>query len=99
LIPRYYAFGSAIASITTQFFTAIAQVFIATKVFNFKVNKRLLIALVFFIFGVITINYITLHITREWMVNFSIMAVLCGLWAFVTGMLNIKSVLRFIKYK
>jgi O-antigen/teichoic acid export membrane protein len=99
LIPRFQAIGSAIAGVTTQFFTALVQVFIAKKVFNFKVNKRLLIALVFFIFGVITINYLTLHITRGWMANFAIMTVLCGLWAFVTGMLNIKSVLRFIKYK
>lgn len=99
LIPKFLAFGSAIASITTQFFTAIAQVFIAAKVFRFKVNKRLLVALVFFIFGVITINYLTLYISKEWMINFAIMTVLCGLWAFVTGMLNIKSVLRFIKYR
>lgn len=98
-IPNFFAFGSAVASITTQFFTALAQVFIAKKVFHFKINKRLLIALVFFIFGVITINFLSLKITGNWYANFAIMSVSCGLWAFVTGMLNIKSVLRFIKYK
>jgi len=74
-------------------------VLIASKIFNFKTNKRLLIALVFFIFGVATINYLTLHLTKQWMFNFTIMVLASGLWAFVTGMLNIKSVLRFIKYK
>ena len=99
LIPKYYALGSAWASVFTQFFTAIIQVLIVQKVFKFKVNKRLLIALVFFIFGVACINYLTLHLTHNWYLNFAIMTIVSGLWAFVTGMLNIKSVLRFIKYK
>lgn len=99
LIPRFHAVGSAIASVFTQFITAIIQVLIVQSVFKFKVNKRLLIALVFFIFGVAGINYLTLHLTDNWYLNFGIMTVASGLWAFVTGMLNIKSVLRFIKYK
>lgn len=99
LIPKFNALGSAVASVFTQFFTAIIQVLIVQKVFKFKVNKRLLIALVFFIFGVACINYLTLHLTHNWYLNFGIMTVASGLWAFATGMLNIKSVLRFIKYK
>ncbi len=99
LIPKFHALGSAFASVTTQFFTAVIQVLIAQKVFKFKVNKRLLIALVFFIFGVACINYLTLHLTTNWYLNFAIMTISSGLWAFVTGMLSLKSVLRFIKYK
>lgn len=99
LIPYYKALGSAVSSLITQFITAIAQVLIAKKIFNFKVNKRLLVALVFFIFGVVSINYLTLHLTKQWMFNFAIMVIASGLWAFVTGMINLKSVLRFIKYK
>lgn len=99
LIPKFHAVGSAIASVFTQFITAIIQVLIVQSVFKFKVNKRLLIALVFFIFGVACINYLTLHLTNNWYLNFGIMTVASGLWAFVTGMLSIKSVLRFIKYK
>lgn len=99
LIPQFKAHGSAIASIITQFGTALAQVFIAYKLFKFKVNKRLLIALFLFIIGLILVNYLTVNITKNWMVNFGIMLILSGLLAFVTGMINIKSVLRFLKYK
>lgn len=99
LIPHYKALGSAISSLATQFITAIAQVLIARKIFRFKLNNRLLIALLFFIFGVACINYLTLHLTKQWMFNFGIMVLASGLWAFITGMINIKSVLRFIKYK
>lgn len=99
LIPKFFAFGSAISSLVTQMFTGLAQVWICYKVFHFKLNKRLLTALFFFIVGLVLINYFTLHLTKQWMLNFVIMLIFSGLLAFVTGMVNPKSVLRFLKYK
>ncbi len=99
LIPRYYALGSAIASVVTQFLTCLIQVFISYKVFKFHVNKRLLISLVLFITGIVFANYFTLNLTTYWVYNFAIMLIFSGLLAFVTGMINPKSVLRFVKYK
>ena len=99
LIPRFYATGSAIASVITQFVTALLQVFISYKVFKLKVNKRLLLSLVLFILGLFITNYITLSLTKNWMMNFLIMLIFSGVLAFVTGMINPKSVIRFIKYK
>jgi len=99
LIPNLLAYGSAIASVITQFFTAIVQVFICYKVFNFHFNKKLLLSLFLFISGVVFINYFTVNLTTNWKMNFVIMLVFSGLFAFVTGLLNHKSILRFIKYK
>ncbi len=99
LIPRYYAVGSAIASVVTQFLMGLCQVYLAYKVFKFKVNKRLLLALFLFIIGLFLINYLTFNLTKQWMLNFIIMLTFSGLLAFVTGMINPKSVLRFLKYK
>lgn len=99
LIPHFYAFGSAISSLVTQLMTGLLQVYICYKVFHFKVNKRLLTALCFFVAGLFFINYFTLHLTNQWMFNFIIMLIFSGLLAFVTGMVNPKSVFRFIKYK
>lgn len=99
LIPKYMAMGSAISSLVTQFITGLLQVYICYKVFNFKVNKALLTSLFFFIAGLFFINYFTLNLTSQWMFNFVIMLIFSGLLAFVTGMINPKSVLRFIKYK
>jgi O-antigen/teichoic acid export membrane protein len=99
LIPKYYAMGSAIASVVTQFLTCLIQVFISYKVFKFHINKRLLISLFLFIVGIIFANYFTLNLTTSWIYNFAIMLIFSGLLAFVTGMINPKSVLRFIKYK
>lgn len=99
LIPKFMAFGSAISSLITQLLTGILQVYICYRVFHFKVNKRLLFSLFLFISGLFLINYTTLNLTSHWMLNFVIMLIFSGLLAFITGMVNPKSVLRFIKYK
>ena len=99
LIPKYYAFGSAVASVVTQFLTCLIQVFISYKVFNFNINKRLLISLLLYIIGLIFANYFTMNLTTQWLYNFGIMLIFSGLLAFATGMINPKSVIRFVKYK
>ncbi len=105
LIPRYQAAGSAVSSLTTQFLTALIQVLIAQSVFKFKINYKLLLRLIVFITGVILINYFskTFHpeIISEkhrWMINFVFMVTACGIWAFAIRMLNVKSMVRILKY-
>lgn len=99
LIPQFKAYGSAISSLITQFFTAAMQIYIAYKIFKFHVNVKLIISLLLFTIGIVTFNYFSLQITTNWMVNFVCMVLFCGIWAFVSGLLSIKSILRFVKYK
>lgn len=99
LIPKFMALGSAIASLATQLITGLLQVYICYKVFDFRVNKRLLLSIFFFVTGLFFVNYFTLHLTGRWMLNFVIMLIFSGLLAFATGMVNPRSVLRFIKYR
>lgn len=106
LIPRFEAAGSAISSLTTQFLTALIQVLIAQSVFRFKVNYRLLLSLLVFILGVILINYFSLKIDHNmfaekyrWMFNFVVMVAASGIWAFAIRLLNIKSMVRILKYR
>jgi O-antigen/teichoic acid export membrane protein len=103
LIPRYYAFGSAVSSLVTQMLTGLLQVYICYKVFKFKVNTRLLTSLFFFIIGLFAAGFISKRLFTEgenaWMINFVIMLILSVILAFITGLLSHKSLLRFIKYK
>ncbi len=99
LIPHYKAMGSAVSSLITQFFTAGIQIYFAYKIFKFKINVRLILALAIFVSGIIIFNIFSRSITSNWMINFTIMCVFCGGWAFISGLLNIKSIFRFIKYK
>jgi O-antigen/teichoic acid export membrane protein len=102
LIPRFYAFGSAVSSLVTQMVTGLLQVYLCYKIFHFRVNRKLLTSLFLFIGGLFFINYFTMDLVAKggngWMVNFIIMLTFSVLLAFVTGMVNHKSVLRFLKY-
>lgn len=99
LIDEFKAYGSAISSLITQFLTAIIQVIIAQRIFRFKVNYRLLNIFIIYIVGVVAINYATYEIWQaHWMVKFSVMVVSCGLWAFITGIISVKSMFRILKY-
>lgn len=99
LIPHFQALGSAVSSLITQFFTAGIQIYFAYKIFEFKVNFRLLIALAVFIVGITVFNMASRTFTQNWMINFAIMCVFSAAWAFISGLLNIKSIYRFVKYK
>ncbi len=99
LIPRYKALGSAYSSLITQFFTAGIQIYFAYKIFKFKVNVRLIIALLVFIVGIVIFNISSRSFTQNWMINFTIMSVFCCMWAFISGLINVKSIFRFVKYK
>lgn len=103
LIPRYLALGSAIASLVTQLTTGLLQVYICYRVFHFQVNRRLLTSLAFFIAGLFLLNFLFSRdlsaADNRWMLNFVLMLTFSVLLAFVTGMVNLRSVLRFIKYR
>jgi O-antigen/teichoic acid export membrane protein len=98
LIKKYGALGAAITSMATQFLTAFLQLLIAQGIFKFKVNYRLINTFIIYAIGVIAINYGSKMLDLYWMFSFAIMVVSCGLWAFVTGLISIKSILRLLKY-
>jgi O-antigen/teichoic acid export membrane protein len=97
LIKKYEAYGSAISSMTTQFLTAIIQVIIAQRIFKFKINYWLINTFIMFTIGVIAINYGSKMLQFNWVLNFAIMVISCGLWAIISGLINIKSIFRFLQ--
>ena len=98
LIKQLEAFGSAISSMITQYLTAAIQVIIAQRIFKFRINYRLINTFIMFAIGVVAINYGSKMLQFNWMVSFVIMVGACGLWAFVSGMISIKSIFRILKY-
>lgn len=99
LIPLFKAYGSAISSLITQFFTAIIQVIIVQRIFKFRINYRLINTFIMFTIGIISINYAAFRMLPfHWMVNFSINVTICTLWAFVSGMISPKAIFRLLKY-
>ena len=99
LIPKYHAKGAAIASLVTQFTTALIQVLIVQYIFKFKVNYRLLITLTVFVIGVGMICYFSKWLPYQWTINFCIMAGCCIVLAFFVRLLSVKSIYNIVKHE
>jgi O-antigen/teichoic acid export membrane protein len=97
LIPHFMAVGSAYASLTTQFATAIIQVVIAQRLFRFTVNWKYLITLLLFAFGVIVINMIATQVGFDWRIAFLVAGLASVLLAFSLRLLSIGGFLRLLK--
>jgi len=93
-IPRFMAQGAAVASLATQFVIALAQVLIVVKSFHFIPDLRYLIKLLGFVSGVILISYLSRFLPFDWKVSFVALLIVSALLAFLSGLLNIRSLLR-----
>jgi O-antigen/teichoic acid export membrane protein len=98
------AIGTAIASLTTQMVTALAQVLIVRKIFKFRVNYRLLTTLLVYTAGVVALaNVAHTYLLRPatstgWVLGFLIMAATSLAWAFAIRLISIKGMFRIMKY-
>jgi len=99
LIPRMEVFGSALSSLTTQLLTALAQVMMVQYLFRFKINYRLLSALLFFFISTIAINYFVSHLQLSWLIRFVISASGCFALAFVLRLISIRNLIHIVKYE
>lgn len=96
LIPRYQAFGSAYASLSTQIVTAIAQVILATLVFRLKPNYWFLLRLFAFVSTTIILAEVSLQFDN-WFYGYSFMIALSVFFAFVLRLFNILDLYKFIR--
>ena len=97
LIPKYNVLGAAVASMITQLATGISQLIIAKNLFKFKTNIKLLASLAGFIILSILIAKFSTKINFAWFLTAIGAAGVSLLFAFVTGMFNIKSIIKLIK--
>ena len=98
LIPRYEAVGSAISSITTQLFTAFAQVMMARKTFEFRYNFKLIGTIILFIATSILINYYVYYLPINWIARLLIAAGSCFVVAIATKLIAIRNIYHILKY-
>ncbi|HRH65042.1 MAG TPA: oligosaccharide flippase family protein [Bacteroidia bacterium] len=99
LIPRYSAVGAAVSSITTQVFTAFAQILMVQKAFEFRKNYSLLLKLTLFIGGCILVNHLSYSLNLFWMTRFVISASGCFALAFALRLISIRNLIHIVKYE
>jgi O-antigen/teichoic acid export membrane protein len=98
LIPHYKAIGAAYSSVITQFITALLQIYLAQRIFKFRVNYRLLVQLVIFVLSVFLIGILCKNLFDDWLKGIFVLLLGGTLSAFAIGLLHVKSIFRIMKY-
>jgi O-antigen/teichoic acid export membrane protein len=98
LIPRYQAYGSAFASMTTQILTGAAQCLIAIAIFKIKPNFRYLLQILLFTGLVIGIGIASKYV-ENWIPGLMMMVAGSVIMAFTLKLLNIKNLIEIVSYK
>ena len=98
LIPHYKAVGAAYSSLSTQFITALLQIYLAQRIFKFRINKRLIVQLSIFIATVFLLAFLSRELFANWILGLIFLLVAGGLSSFAIGLLHVKSILRILKY-
>jgi len=97
LIPKLLATGSAIASVSAQFITAIVQMLLAVRILRFRINYPYLGILVIFLMIVLGAFYFTKGLGSEWYIGMLLGFFISVLAAFILKLLNISELFQIIK--
>ncbi|MBN1819451.1 MAG: oligosaccharide flippase family protein [Prolixibacteraceae bacterium] len=98
LIPKFLALGSAYASLTTQFITAVAQMAIAVIIFKLEINWKYILRLAAFVILVVFLGFLTAKITN-WFYGFATLVGVSVLTAFLIKLISLKNLFNIIFYK
>ena len=95
LIPRFYAFGSAYASLATQIFTGITQVILVFVIFKLKLNLKFIFQLLMFVAIVAVFGTVSKNIDN-WFYGYLAMISASILFAFIFKLFNLKDLYQII---
>jgi len=95
LIPRHQALGAAIVSLCTQTVTALAQVFIAIKVFRFTTSWVLLGKVAAFTGVVIGLGFLSRMIANP-LVGYLSLLLFSTLTAFLIGLIDLRALIGIL---
>lgn len=98
-IPKYGAYGAAIASVISLFLTAIVQMIISKKIFSFSIQYKTIFLLVAFA-AIIIVGCMLLkgELSKNWIYEMAILMIIAFVSAFVIRLLRIKDLFSIIKH-
>jgi O-antigen/teichoic acid export membrane protein len=98
LIPRFYAYGSAYASLSTQIFTGITQLVIALVIFKLKPGFKYILQILVFTAFAIALAIFTKNLDN-WIYGYLTTIAGSVLFAFIIRLFSIRDMLKIILYK
>jgi len=96
LIPRYQAFGAAVACLATQAFAGFSQYVITARKFNFGLNFSLIIRLIIYISGVILLGIGAHGLAVAWWMSFLGMMAASMIFAMLLNLIDPRGMVRLI---
>lgn len=97
LVPRLFAVGSAITSLTTQSIVAILQVLVVLYIFKFRIDYRFLIRLLVFIIGSLILAWASIGLGIHWIKSLAMMIMIILIYSVVLKLLDLKSFVKILK--
>ena len=97
LIPRYYAWGAAMASLFTQTIIAAIQILMVKKVFHFHISFSKILTLALFILAVWIISRYSVHIDINWIIKFTSVILLSVFFAFLFRLIKLRVLYDLLK--
>ncbi len=98
LIPRYMAFGSAFASLSTQLFAGFTQLILALYIFKLKPQLSYLIRLAVFVASVVLLGLLSKQI-GQWFYGYIAMIAGAVIVAILIRLFNLKDLYQIIRYE
>ena len=97
-IPKYGAWGAAVVSVITQFFTGIIQIMLSLKYFKFRIPyKDIAKMTIFIIANLLLFYFLKDRICDNWIYNVLILCVIGFAVAFIIRLIQIKDILYVLK--
>lgn len=98
LIPRFMAYGSAYASLSTQLFTGFAQLILAITIFKIKPQISFIARICFFAGAIVALGFLSKQIDT-WFYGYLTMLVGAAILAVLLGLFNLKDLYQIIRYE
>ena len=97
LIPQFEAYGSAWASFSAQWITALLQIYFAIKLLSINIERKYILNLLIYILVVIALSYFSILLPFNWIINFALLSISVVALAFALGLLNVKAFISIIQ--
>lgn len=100
LIPKYGALGAAIVTSVTQFFVAIAEVWLAHSILKLRMNLQISARLVsFLILSIATTFLASQYLDINWFIKFISSFFLCIILAFALRLIHLRDAFQILQAK
>ena len=97
MIPRYGAFGAALATLVTQFFVIFTQIAICKRLFQMKYELSFILKHTLILLVGIAVSFYTLPYFSDFRIHGLVIIALFGLLALLSGLIKKEDVLKVLR--